>query len=56
MEPWCHSDITLQCLEGLFHRGILCTWTAIEEWWLSGDEDALLPPDGYVVSFAHFHE
>jgi len=23
---------------------------------LPGDEDTLSPPDGYVVSFAHFHE
>ena len=56
MEPWCRSDITLQCLEGLIHHGLLCTWTTAEEWWLPGDEDAPSPPDGYVVSFAHFHE
>ena len=30
--------------------------TAIEEWWLPDDEDTLSPPDGYVISFAHFHE
>ena len=40
MDPWCHSDITFQCME----------------WLLSSDEDSPLPPDGYVVSFAHFHE
>ena len=30
--------------------------TTTEEWLLPGDEDAPPPPDGYVVSFAHFHE
>ena len=56
MEPWCRSDITLQRLEGLVRRGLLCAWTAIVEWRLPGDEDVSSPPDGYVVSFAHFHE
>ena len=56
MEPWCHSDITLQRLEGLVGRGLLCARTAAEEWRLPGDEDAPSPPDGYVVSFTHFHE
>ena len=56
MEPWCRSDITLQCLEGLVRRGLLCPWTAAEEWWLSGNEDAPSLPKGYIVSFAHFHE
>ena len=27
-----------------------------EEWLLPGEEDLSSPPDGYVVSFAHFHE
>ena len=56
MEPWCRSDVTLQCLEGLICRGLLCTWTAVEEWRLPNNEDAPSPPEGYVVSFAHFHE
>ena len=30
--------------------------TAAEEWWLPGDEDEPSPPEGYVVSFALFHE
>ena len=34
-------------MEGLICRGLLRTWTSVEEWLL---------PDGYVVSFAHFHE
>ena len=56
MEPWCRSDVTLQCLEGLVRRGLLCARTATEEWRLPGDEDAPSPPYGYVVSFTHFHK
>ena len=56
MEPWCKSDITLQCLEGLIRRDLLCSWTAAEEWRLLGDEDMPSPLDRYIVSFAHFHE
>ena len=56
MEPWCRSNIAPQCLEGLIRRGLLCPLTATEEWQLPGDEDEPLPPEGYVVSFAHFHE
>ena len=56
MEPWCRSDVTLQGLEGLVCRGLLCAWTAIEEWRLPGNEDAPSSLDGYVASVAHFHE
>ena len=56
MDPWCCSDITFQRMEGLIHRGLLCAWTVAEEWLLPGEEDLSSPPDGYVVSFAHFHE
>ena len=56
MEPWCRSDVTLQRLEGLVSRGLLCAWTTVEEWWLPDNEEAPSLPDGYVVSFAHFHE
>ena len=56
MEPWCRSDVTLQRLEGLVCRNLLCARTAAKEWRLPGDEDTLSPPDGYVVLFAHFHE
>ena len=56
MEPWCRSDITLQRLEGLVRRGLLCPLTTAEEWRLPGDEDEPSPLGGYVVSFAHFHE
>jgi hypothetical protein len=41
---------------GLVHRGLLPTRTDALEWILSGDERFLASPDGYVVSFTHFHE
>ena len=56
MEPWCRSDITLQHLEGLVRHGLLCPWTTAEGWQRPGNEDVSSPPEGYVVSFAHFHE
>jgi len=56
MEPWGRSNITLQRLEGLVRRGLLYARPAIEDRRLPGNEDALSPPEGYVVSFAHFHE
>ena len=56
MEPWCHSDITYQCIEGLIYHGLLYAWTTTEEWRLPDEEDVLSPPYGYVISFVHFHE
>ena len=43
-------------MEGLFRRGLLCARTSAEEWLLPSEEDLPSPPNGYVVSFAHFHE
>ena len=43
-------------MEGLVHRDLLYVRTATEEWLLLSEEDVPLPPAGYVVSFAHFHE
>ena len=43
-------------MESLVHRGLLRARTSAEEWLLPGKEDLSSPPDGYVVSFAHFHE
>ena len=56
MDPWCRSDITFQRMEGLVHRGLLHAQITVEEWLLLGEEDQPSPPDGYVVSFTHFHE
>ena len=43
-------------MEGLVHRGLVRAWTSAEEWLLPDEEDLPSPPDGYIVSFAHFHE
>ena len=43
-------------MEGLVRHGLLRAWTSAEEWLLPNEEDLSSPPDGYVVSFAHFHE
>ena len=56
MDLWCHSDITFQRMEGLVHHGLLHVWTSAEELLLPGEEDLPSSPDGYVVSFTHFHE
>ena len=56
MDPWCHSDITFQHMKGLVRCDLLRTQTSIKEWLLPGEEDLPSLPDGYVVSFAHFHE
>ena len=56
MDPWCHSDITFQRMEGLVHRGLLHVRTSAEEWLLPSNEDSPSLPEGYVVSFAHFHK
>ena len=56
MEPWGRSSITPQRLEGLVRRGLLCPLIVVEEWRLHGDEDESSLPEGYVMSFAHFHE
>ena len=43
-------------MEGLFKRGLLYERTNVVEWLVPGREDALAPPDGYIVSFVLFHE
>ena len=56
MELWGRSGITSQRLVGLVHRGLLRPLSIIGEWLLPGDESEPTPPEGYVVSFAIFHE
>ena len=56
MDPWCHSDITFQRMEGLVRHGLLRAQTSAKEWLLPDEKDLSSPPDGYVVSFMHFHE
>ena len=55
MDPWCRSDITFQHMEGVVRRGLLRMRTSVE-WLLPSEEDLPSLPDGYVVSFTHFHE
>ena len=43
-------------MEGLVHRVLLHVWTSANEWLLPSEEDLPSQPNGYVVSFAHFHE
>ena len=43
-------------MEGLIHHGLLRARNSAKEWFLPSEEDFLSPPNGYVVSFAHFHE
>ena len=56
MDPWSHFNITFQRMEGLVRCGLFHVRTLAKEWLLSGDKDLSPPLDGYVVSFAHFHE
>ena len=56
MDPWCYFDITFQRMEGLIYCGLLHAWTSADRWLLPSEEEMLSPPDGYMVSFAHFHE
>ena len=56
MDSWHRSDVTYARMEGLVKRGILSGRTDAAEWLVPGHEDVPAPPDGYVVSFAPFHE
>ena len=56
MELWGRSSITSQRLEGLIHHGLLRPLSAVMEWLLPGEEEVPAPPEGYVISFAIFHE
>ena len=56
MELWGRSGITSRRLEGLIRRGLLRPLSAVGEWLLPSDESEPALPEGYVVSFAIFHE
>ena len=56
MELWDRSGITSQRLEGLVCHDLLRPQSTVAEWLLPGEEEAPAPPEGYVVSFAIFHE
>ena len=56
MDSWHRSDVTYARMEGLIKHGLLHGRTDAAEWLVPGREEAPAPPDGYVVSFALFHE
>ena len=56
METWYRSDVTHARMEGLVKRGLLRGRTNMMEWLVPGHEEVPMPPDGYIVSFAPFHE
>jgi hypothetical protein len=41
---------------GLIKRRLLCPWSPVEEWLVPSHKKLPAPRDGYVISFAHFHE
>ena len=56
MDLWYRSDVTHAWMEGLVKRGLLHGRTDAAEWLVLDREDALAPPDGYIISFVPFHE
>jgi hypothetical protein len=56
MASWYRSDAGQACLGGLIKHGLLFPQSTAGEWLLPGREEVPAPRDGYVVSFAHFHE
>ena len=56
MEPWGRSSFATARAMGLVKKGLLLDKTAESEWRYPGEESEPRPGDGYVVSFAHFHE
>jgi hypothetical protein len=43
-------------MEGLIKKGLLHVRVNGDEWVVPGNEDGPVVPDGYIVSFMHFHE
>jgi hypothetical protein len=43
-------------MEGLVKKGLLHTRVTGDEWIIPRDEDGSVVPDGYIISFVHFHE
>ena len=56
MELWYRSDITHARMEGLVKHGLLYGSTEAAEWLVTSREDVPALTDGYVMSFAPFHE
>jgi hypothetical protein len=43
-------------MEGLIKKGLLHARVTRVEWLVFDNKDRLVVPDGYVISFVHFHE
>jgi hypothetical protein len=43
-------------MEGLIKKGLLHARVTGNEWLVPGNDDEPMMPNGYVVSFMHFHE
>jgi hypothetical protein len=43
-------------MEGLIKKGLLHARVTGDEWIVPSDEDGSVVPNGYIVSFMHFHE
>ena len=56
METWYRSDITHARMEGLVKCDLLRGRTDAMEWLVPDHEDVPMRPDGYIISFAPFHE
>ena len=56
MESWYCSNVTHERMEGLIKRGLLHGRTDAMEWLVPSHEEVSMSPDGYIISFASFHE
>ena len=56
MATWERSSFGTSRAEGLVKKGLLCNRTERDQWRFPEAEEAPAPPNGYVISFAHFHE
>jgi hypothetical protein len=55
MDPWSCFDIRHSRMEGFIKMGLLHAGSG-DEWIILSNEDEPMVPDGYVVSFVHFHK
>jgi hypothetical protein len=56
MEPWSHSDVYHLRMECLIKKGLLHMRVRGDRWIVPSNEDELVVPDSYVISFMHFHK
>ena len=56
MELWYCSNVTHARMEGLVKRGPLRKRTDTMEWLVPSHEEVPMPTNGYIITFAPFHE